>query len=119
MTKQKQEQAATPSPSPALFSLHPTLFFLFSSLDSNFQFTPAANKRQPATTKAEEDEPSHSQGDDRRLPAMDHVRKRHQEKGFLYDWSVNYMYTGARLMLSFYLFLVSACRVAAASVSLI
>ncbi|KAM3227898.1 hypothetical protein ACQJBY_059567 [Aegilops geniculata] len=85
MTKQKQEQAATPSPSPALFSLHPTLFFLFSSLDTNFQFTPAATKRQPATRKADEDEPSHSQGDDGRPAAMDHVRKRHQEKGFLYD----------------------------------
>ncbi|EMS59049.1 hypothetical protein TRIUR3_08315 [Triticum urartu] len=85
MTKQKQEQAATPSPSPALFSLHPTLFFLFSSLDSNFQFTPAPSKRQPATTKADEDEPSHSQGDDGRPTAMDHARKRHQEKGFFYD----------------------------------
>ncbi|KAF7084266.1 hypothetical protein CFC21_087932 [Triticum aestivum] len=83
MTKQKQEQAATPGP--ALFSLHPTLFFLFSSLDTNFQFTPAATKRQPATRKADEDEPSHSQGDDGRPAAMDHVRKRHQEKGFLYD----------------------------------
>lgn len=91
MTKHKQEQAATPSPSPALFSLHPTLFFLFSSLDSNFQFTPSPTKRQPATTKADEDEPSHSQGDDRSLSAMDHVKKRHQKKGFLYDWSVNCM----------------------------
>ncbi|KAI4983682.1 hypothetical protein ZWY2020_025548 [Hordeum vulgare] len=85
MTKQKQEQAAAESHSPALFSLHPTLFFMFSSLDSNFQFITAPARRQPATTKADEDEPSHSQGDDRKLPAMDHARKRHQEKGFLYD----------------------------------
>ncbi|XP_047076149.1 protein CADMIUM TOLERANCE 4-like [Lolium rigidum] len=73
MTKQKQEQAATPTP--ALFSLHPTLFFMFSSLDSNFQFTSA-----PAKATADDQ----SQGDDMRLSAMDRVKKRHEEKGFLY-----------------------------------
>ncbi|KAM3054459.1 hypothetical protein ACUV84_012064 [Puccinellia chinampoensis] len=79
MARQKQEQAATATP--ALFSLHPTLFFMFSSLDSNFQFTSVPTKRLPAgTTKA--DDPS--QGDGRRLSAMDHLKKRHDEKGFLY-----------------------------------
>ncbi|CAO2045021.1 unnamed protein product, partial [Urochloa humidicola] len=32
------------------------------------------------------DEPS--QSEDRKLSAVEHVKKRHQEKGFLYAWSV-------------------------------
>ena len=32
------------------------------------------------------DEPS--QSEDRKLSAMEHVKKRHEEKGFLYAWSV-------------------------------
>lgn len=32
------------------------------------------------------DEPS--QSEDRKLSAVDHVKKRHEEKGFLYAWSV-------------------------------
>ncbi|KAM0902743.1 hypothetical protein ACQ4PT_019044 [Festuca glaucescens] len=83
MTRQKQEQAATPTP--ALFSLHPTLLFMFSALDSNFQFTSVPTKTLPAQTKAGDC----SQGDARRLSArrlsaMDRVKKRHEEKGFLY-----------------------------------
>ncbi|CAD6247610.1 unnamed protein product [Miscanthus lutarioriparius] len=31
------------------------------------------------------DEPS--QSEDRKLSAMEHVKKRHEEKGFLYAWS--------------------------------
>jgi hypothetical protein len=32
------------------------------------------------------DEPS--QSEDRKLSAIEHVKKRHEEKGFLYAWSV-------------------------------
>jgi hypothetical protein len=34
------------------------------------------------------DEPPPQSDDDRKLSAMEHVKKRHEEKGFLYAWSV-------------------------------
>uniref|UniRef100_A0ACD5ZPI2 Uncharacterized protein n=1 Tax=Avena sativa TaxID=4498 RepID=A0ACD5ZPI2_AVESA len=73
MTKPKHGEEAA-ARTPALFSLHPTLFYMFSSLDSNFQFTSVPTKIG-----------DHSQGSDgRRLSAMDQFKKRHEEKGFLY-----------------------------------
>ncbi|KQJ93978.1 uncharacterized protein LOC100828400 [Brachypodium distachyon] len=76
MPGQKQEQAeAATNPSPGLFAIHPTLFFLFSSLDSNFQFPPTAAKR-PRMDEGEEGQ--------QKLSAMGHVKKRHEEKGLLY-----------------------------------
>jgi len=64
----------------ASLSCHHLLPHLFS-VDCSVPF---CRKEEAAATM---DEPS--QSEDRKLSAMEHVKKRHEEKGFLYAWSVS------------------------------
>jgi len=58
-----------------------TFFFTSFSVDCSVPF---CRKEEAAAIM---DEPS--QSEDRKLSAMEHVKKRHEEKGFLYAWSVS------------------------------